>query len=92
MQKYVQIMPLYFFFWKIHILAFRGLVVAQIDSASPSHLSLVALLICLWQPFSQPLAALLIVPHIQHNATLPALLPHLQPLAAVGTTLVTTLL
>ena len=55
-------------------------------------LTLAALLICLWQPFSLSLAALLIVPQRQHNVTLPALLPHLQPLAAAGTTLVTTLL
>ena len=54
-------------------------------------LTLAALLICLWQPFSLSLAALLIVPQRQHNVTLPALLPRLQPLAAAGITIVTTL-
>ena len=50
-------------------------------------LTLAALLICLWQPFSLSLAALLIVPQRQHNVTLPALLPRLQPLAAADITL-----
>ena len=41
-----------FFLWKIHILSCRGLASPKSDSCSPCHLSLAALLLYLWWPFS----------------------------------------